>query len=103
MYVIGATKASYLKKIRKIIPNNFLLIPGIGAQGGDLKEACQNGINNQVGILVNSSRSIIYASNKKDIHLYSKKNERTINPFSKKLKINWPIKKIVTSNKDLNS
>ncbi len=63
MYVVGATKASYLKEIRNIVPNNFLLIPGVGAQGGDLKEVCDNGLNNEVGLLINSSRSIIYASN----------------------------------------
>ena len=62
MYVVGATKASYLKEIRNIVPNNFLLIPGVGAQGGDLKEVCDNGLNNEVGLLINSSRSIIYAS-----------------------------------------
>ena len=63
MYVVGATKASYLKEIRNIVPNNFLLIPGVGAQGGNLKEVCDNGLNNEVGLLINSSRSIIYASN----------------------------------------
>ena len=63
MYEVGATKASYLKEIRNIVPNNFLLIPGVGAQGGDLKEVCDNGLNNEVGLLINSSRSIIYASN----------------------------------------
>ena len=63
MYVVGATKSDYLKDIRKIVPNNFLLIPGVGAQGGSLKETFENGANNKVGLLVNSSRSIIYASN----------------------------------------
>ena len=63
MYVVGATKASFLKDIRSIIPNSFLLIPGVGAQGGNLEETYKNGVNNEIGILVNSSRSIIYAGN----------------------------------------
>ena len=63
MYVVGATKTEYLEEIRKIIPDNFLLIPGIGAQGGNLKEVCEKTINKNVGIIINSSRSIIYASN----------------------------------------
>jgi len=62
MYVVGATKASYLKDLRKIIPNNFLLIPGVGTQGGDLNEVCKHLINNDVGLIINSSRSIIYSS-----------------------------------------
>tara|TARA_B100001059_G_C17703715_1_gene511546 strand:- start:594 stop:1052 length:459 start_codon:yes stop_codon:yes gene_type:complete len=63
MYVVGATKPQYIEKIRKLIPSHFLLIPGIGAQGGDLNEICKYALNDNIGILVNSSRSIIYASN----------------------------------------
>ncbi len=66
MYVVGATKATYLEDIRRIVPESFLLVPGIGAQGGNLQEVCRYGMNRQVGLLVNSSRSIIYASNGKD-------------------------------------
>ena len=66
MYVVGATKASYLADIRKIVPDSFLLVPGVGAQGGSLKEVCQYGMNKNVGLLVNSSRGIIYASKEKD-------------------------------------
>lgn len=62
MYVVGATKADFLQKIREIVPNHFLLIPGVGVQGGSLSEVCKYGLNSQVGILVNSSRGIIYAS-----------------------------------------
>lgn len=62
MYVVGATKAEYLAEIRKIIPENFLLVPGVGAQGGSLEEVCKYGITKDVGLLVNSSRKIIYAS-----------------------------------------
>ena len=78
MYVVGATKASYLKEIRNIVPNNFLLIPGVGAQGGDLKEVCDNGLNNEVGLLINSSRSIIYASNDTDFDIDAAKNAQEI-------------------------
>ncbi|WP_299226590.1 orotidine-5'-phosphate decarboxylase [uncultured Psychroserpens sp.] len=66
MYVVGATKAEYFTEIRKIIPNAFLLVPGIGAQGGNLKDVCKYGMNNNVGLLVNSSRGIIYASHDHD-------------------------------------
>jgi orotidine-5'-phosphate decarboxylase len=61
MYVVGATKASMLVKIREIIPDHFLLIPGIGAQGGDLGEVARYGMNRNVGMFVNSSRAILYA------------------------------------------
>ena len=66
MYVVGATKAEFLADIRKIIPNNFLLVPGVGAQGGSLAEVCKYGMNKDVGLLINSSRGIIYASNGTD-------------------------------------
>ncbi|MGO3812426.1 orotidine-5'-phosphate decarboxylase [Mesonia sp.] len=62
MYVVGATKAEYFKEIRAIAPNNFLLVPGVGAQGGSLAEVCKYGLNDEIGLLVNSSRGIIYAS-----------------------------------------
>ena len=61
MYVVGATQADYLKKIREIIPEHFLLVPGVGAQGGSLKEVAGYGMNKSCGLIVNSSRSIIYA------------------------------------------
>ncbi len=66
MYVIGATKAEELEGIRKIIPEHFLLVPGVGAQGGSLQEVARYGLNEQCGLLVNSSRAIIYASNGTD-------------------------------------
>ena len=62
IYVVGATKAEYLKDIRKIVPDNFLLVPGVGKQGGDLNKVCEYGLNSQIGLIVNSSREIIYAS-----------------------------------------
>tara|TARA_B100001248_G_scaffold198371_1_gene152795 strand:- start:327 stop:1154 length:828 start_codon:yes stop_codon:yes gene_type:complete len=66
MYVVGATKASYIEEIRKLTPDTFLLIPGVGSQGGSLKEVSLFGMNKNIGILVNSSRSIIYASKNED-------------------------------------
>ncbi len=60
MFVIGATKADMLKDIRQIIPNHFLLVPGVGAQGGSLQEVANNGMNQDCGLLVNMSRGIIY-------------------------------------------
>lgn len=62
MYVVGATKADYFTEIRKIVPNSFLLVPGVGAQGGSLAEVCKYGMNENIGLLINSSRGIIYAS-----------------------------------------
>lgn len=62
MYVVGATKAEYFKEIRKIVPDSFLLVPGVGAQGGNLADVCKYGMNKNVGLLINSSRGIIYAS-----------------------------------------
>jgi orotidine-5'-phosphate decarboxylase len=61
MYVVGATQASELANIRKIVPDHFLLVPGVGAQGGSLQEVAKYGLNDKCGLLVNSSRGIIYA------------------------------------------
>ncbi|WP_416440548.1 orotidine-5'-phosphate decarboxylase [Leeuwenhoekiella sp. A16] len=66
MYVVGATKAEYLADIRNIVPDSFLLVPGVGAQGGNLHDVCKYGMNQNVGLLINSSRGIIYASAKAD-------------------------------------
>ncbi len=66
MFVVGATKAEKLKEIREIVPEHFLLVPGVGAQGGSLQEVAKNGMNSKCGLLVNSSRGIIYASNDVD-------------------------------------
>lgn len=62
MFVVGATKSQMLDDIRKIVPNHFLLIPGVGAQGGNLQDVCKHGLTKDIGLLVNSSRGIIYAS-----------------------------------------
>ncbi len=72
MYVVGATRPEYFKKIRSLVPNSFLLVPGIGAQGGDLQEVCKYGLNDEIGLLVNSSRGIIYASKEKDFAIRSR-------------------------------
>lgn len=61
MYVVGATKADYLKKVRQIVPDSFLLIPGVGAQGGSLKEVMENGLSKDPNLLINSSRGVIYS------------------------------------------
>ena len=63
MFVVGATKAEYFSEIRKIVPNHFLLVPGVGAQGGNLQDVCKYGLNKDCGLLINSSRGIIYAGN----------------------------------------
>ena len=66
MYVVGATNADYFKEIRTLVPNSFLLVPGIGAQGGNLHDVCKYGMNQNIGLLINSSRGIIYASDQQD-------------------------------------
>ncbi|WP_370424902.1 orotidine-5'-phosphate decarboxylase [Tenacibaculum dicentrarchi] len=74
MYVVGATKAEYFTEIRKIVPDSFLLVPGVGAQGGNLQDVCKYGMNKNVGLLINSSRGIIYASDKEDFAQAAAKN-----------------------------
>jgi orotidine-5'-phosphate decarboxylase len=66
MYVVGATKSDWFENIRKLTPDHFYLVPGVGAQGGSLKEISEKAMNKDVGILVNASRAVIYASDKED-------------------------------------
>jgi orotidine-5'-phosphate decarboxylase len=66
MFVVGATKAKELESIRKIIPSHFILVPGVGAQGGSLEEVTKYGKNKEIGLLVNASRAIIFASSEND-------------------------------------
>ena len=66
MYVVGATQGKMFEDIRKVVPDHFLLVPGVGAQGGSLQEVCKYGMTKDCGLLVNSSRGIIFASNGKD-------------------------------------
>lgn len=91
MYVVGATRSEWIQRIRKIIPDHFLLIPGIGAQGGDLEEISKHGLTGHGGLLVNASRSIIYAdvTNKFDYHAREKAVEiqKEMEFFLKKYKI----------------
>jgi len=76
MYVVGATRPEYFEKIRKIAPDHFLLVPGVGAQGGDLQGVCKYGLNKDIGLLVNSSRGIIYASS--DLNFAEKAREKAM-------------------------
>lgn len=78
MYVVGATKAEYLAEIRKIVPDSFLLVPGVGAQGGSLTEVCEYGMTPTIGLLINSSRGIIYASNGADFANAAKQAAKNI-------------------------
>jgi orotidine-5'-phosphate decarboxylase len=85
MYVVGATKPSYFKKIRNIVPDSFLLVPGVGAQGGRLEDVCKYGLNKEIGLLINSSRGIIYAANDKDFatasRIEAQKLQQQMKPF----------------------
>lgn len=88
MYVVGATKAEYLKEIRQIVPNHFLLVPGVGAQGGSLEEVCRYGLNDQYGLLINSSRGIIYASKGEDFATVAAEKAQELQEEMKKLMTN---------------
>jgi len=66
MFVVGATRAKILEGVRKIVPEHFLLVPGVGAQGGSLEDVAHYGMNSRCGLLVNSSRGVIYASSDSD-------------------------------------
>ncbi len=78
MFVVGATNADFLIKIREIAKNYFLLVPGVGAQGGSLQEVAKNGMNKSCGLLVNSSRNIIYASNDDNFALNAQNEAKKI-------------------------
>ena len=78
MYVVGATQGRMFEDIRKIVPNHFLLVPGVGAQGGSLEEVCKYGMNKDCGLLVNSSRGIIYASKGEDFAERAAKNAKEL-------------------------
>lgn len=76
MYVVGATRAEQIGEVRSVVPEHFFLVPGVGAQGGSLEDVCKYGWNKDCGLLVNSSRGIIYASNDQDFSEKAK-NEAT--------------------------
>ena len=78
MYVVGATKGKAFAHIRKLAPNHFLLVPGVGAQGGSLADVCQYGMTKDCGLLVNSSRAIIFASNGEDFAEAAKKEAEKV-------------------------
>jgi len=74
MYVVGATRGDYFARVRQIVPTHFLLVPGIGAQGGSLEEVCRHGLTHECGLIVNSSRAIIYASSGDDFAVAAAKS-----------------------------
>lgn len=78
MYVVGATRAEMLKDIRRIVPEHFLLVPGVGAQGGSLEEVARYGLNSSCGLLVNSSRGIIFADSSENFDLVAGEKAREI-------------------------
>lgn len=78
MYVVGATRPDMFTNIRKHAPNSFLLVPGIGAQGGDLAQVCKYGFSNDIGLIINSSRGIIYAGNDLNFDTKSKEAAKAI-------------------------
>ncbi|MFI5148386.1 MAG: orotidine-5'-phosphate decarboxylase [Bacteroidia bacterium] len=85
MYVVGATRAEMLKDVRKLIPDHFLLVPGVGAQGGSLAEVAKYGMNKQCGLLVNASRSILYASSGADFAEKAGEEAKALQGVMKKL------------------
>lgn len=78
MYVVGATKAEMLSDIRAVVPDHFLLVPGVGAQGGSLEEVARYGLNSTCGLLVNSSRQIMYASSEPDFALAARREAEKV-------------------------
>ena len=78
MFVIGATQEKYISDIRNIVPNHFFLVPGVGAQGGSLKAVADAGLSKDIGLLINSSRGIIYAGNDRDFGLKAMEAAREI-------------------------
>jgi orotidine-5'-phosphate decarboxylase len=89
MYVVGATRADKIGEIRKLAPDHFFLVPGIGAQGGDLQEISKHGMNKQCGLLVNSARAIIYASSGKDFAVAAKREASLVKNEMEKLLSNF--------------
>ncbi len=85
MYVVGATRGERFRKVRSVVPNNFLLVPGVGAQGGDLETVCKYGMNDECGLLVNSSRGIIYASDDTDFAHAAAKESKSLTTTMQKM------------------
>ena len=78
MFVLGATRPEKLKEIREFCPKHFFLVPGVGAQGGTVEEVAKNGLNENCGLLINSSRGIIFADNSKNFDLVARSEERRV-------------------------
>jgi orotidine-5'-phosphate decarboxylase len=78
MYVVGATRGELIEEVRKVAPEHFFLVPGVGAQGGSLSDVARFGMNSTCGLLVNSSRGIIYASGEKDFAKAARKEAETL-------------------------
>ena len=78
MFVVGATKAEYFSDIREIVPDHFLLVPGVGAQGGNLQDVCKYGLNKDCGLLINSSRGIIYAGKNEDFAMKAQEEAKKL-------------------------
>ncbi len=91
MYVVGATRAEMLEQIRKIAPEHFLLVPGVGAQGGSLEDVAKYGLNSNCGLIVNSSRAIIFASEGEDFDNKSEEAAKQIQQQMRKLLLNYKI------------
>lgn len=84
MYVVGATRSEDLQAIRSIIPDHFLLVPGVGAQGGSIEDVCKNGMNKDIGLLINAARSILYAGKDKDFAIQARKEAMRMNEIMKR-------------------
>jgi orotidine-5'-phosphate decarboxylase len=85
MYVVGATRGELIAEVRKSVPDHFLLVPGVGAQGGSLVEVAKYGMNSSCGLLVNSSRGIIYASSGKDFAQAARREAQALQVEMKEL------------------
>lgn len=92
MYVVGATQGERFKEIRRIVPNHFLLVPGIGAQGGSLDEVCRYGMNSECGLIVNVSRAVLYADNTED---FAEAAARKAKEYQQEMEKNLSIHKII--------
>ncbi len=89
MFVVGATQGQLFEEVRQVVPDNFLLVPGVGAQGGSLEEVCKYGMNKQCGLIVNSSRGIIHASNGDDFAQVAQQKAAALNEQMAQILVNY--------------
>ena len=101
MYVVGATQGRMFEDIRKIVPNHFLLVPGIGAQGGSLEEVCKYGMTKECGLIVNSSRAIIYADKTENFANVAAEKPKRYNSKWKKNSLLFSKKQLVSTYKEV--